>query len=189
MRVTALTHRCEPYYLSTSTGRPPDEPSVIAEVFNDLVLPVIRQQIPEVRDLWLPPAACSYRIAVVSIDKRYPGQARRVMMALWGMLPQFSYTKMVIVVDADVDARNWDDIAWVLATRMDPGRDVMMLDRTPMDYLDFASPLEGLAGKIGIDATTKIGAEAAREWGQEIVMSSESEAFADRLIAGLGAVA
>ncbi|MDP2122688.1 MAG: UbiD family decarboxylase [Hoeflea sp.] len=186
MQVTALTHRSQPLYLSTSTGRPPDEPSVIAEVFNDLVLPVIRQQIPEISDLWLPPAACSYRIAVVSIDKRYPGQARRVMMALWGMLPQFSYTKMILVVDKELDVRKWDDIAWALATRMDPGRDVMMLDRTPMDYLDFASPLEGLAGKIGIDATTKIGTETAREWGREIAMSPEAEAFADRLIAGLG---
>ncbi|WP_244447028.1 UbiD family decarboxylase [Hoeflea sp. BAL378] len=186
MQVTALTHRRNPLYLSTSTGRPPDEPSVIAEVFNELVLPVIRQQIPEVTDLWLPPAACSYRIAVVAIDKRYPGQARRVMMALWGMLPQFSYTKMIIVVDAGIDVRNWDDIAWVMATRMDPGRDVLMLDRTPMDYLDFASPIEGLAGKMGIDATTKIGTETARQWGEVIAMSAENEAFADRLIAGLG---
>lgn len=186
MQVTALTHRRHPLYLSTSTGRPPDEPSVIGEVFNDLVLPLIRQQIPEVSDLWLPPAACSYRIAVVSIDKRYPGQARRVMMALWGMLPQFSYTKMVIVVDTDIDVRNWDDIAWAMATRMDPGRDVMMLDRTPMDYLDFASPLEGLAGKMGIDATTKIGTETGREWGRVMAMSPEAEAFAEKLMAGIG---
>lgn len=186
MQVTALTHRSNPLYLSTSTGRPPDEPSVIGEVFNDLVLPVIRQQIPEIRDLWLPPAACSYRIAVVAIDKRYPGQARRVMMALWGMLPQFSYTKMVIVVDADIDVRNWDDIAWAMATRMDPGRDVLMLDRTPMDYLDFASPVEGLAGKMGIDATTKIGTETSREWGQVIATSPEAEAFADNLLAEIG---
>ncbi len=187
MQVTAITHRRDPLYLSTSTGRPPDEPSVIGEVFNDLALPVIRQQIPEVRDLWLPPAACSYRIAVVSIDKRYPGQARRVMMALWGMLPQFSYTKMVIVVDADIDVRNWDDIAWAMATRMDPGRDVMLLERTPMDYLDFASPAEGLAGKMGIDATTKIGAETARDWGQVMATAPEDADFAERLLAGIGA--
>lgn len=186
MQVTALTHRHNPLYLSTSTGRPPDEPSVIGEVFNDLVLPVIRQQIPEVSDLWLPPAACSYRIAVVAIDKRYPGQARRVMMALWGMLPQFSYTKLVIVVDTDINVRNWDDIAWAMATRMDPGRDVLMLDRTPMDYLDFASPLEGLAGKMGIDATTKIGAETGRDWGQVMAMSPEAEAFAEKLMAEIG---
>ena len=155
-------------------------------MFNDLTLPVIRQQIPEVRDLWLPPAACSYRMAVVSIDKRYPGQARRVMMALWGMLPQFSYTKMVIVVDDDIDVRNWDDIAWAMATRMDPSRDVMLLERTPMDYLDFASPAEGLAGKMGIDATTKIGAETVREWGQVMATSPEDAAFADRLLAEIG---
>ena len=186
MQVTALTQRRDPLYLSTATGRPPDEPSVIGEVFNDLALPVIRQQIPEVRDLWLPPAACSYRMAVVSIDKRYPGQARRVMMALWGMLPQFSYTKLVIVVDGDIDVRNWDDIAWALATRMDPGRDVMVLERTPMDYLDFASPDEGLAGKLGIDATTKIGAETRRDWGQVMAQSPEAEAFAEALLARIG---
>jgi len=136
-----------------------------------------------VTDLWLPPAACSYRMAVVRIDKRYPGQARRVMMALWGMLPQFSYTKMLVVVDADIDARDWDDIAWALATRMDPSRDVMLLDRTPMDYLDFASPLEGLAGKIGIDATTKIGSETTREWGTVMALDPEHQARAEALLA------
>lgn len=189
MRLSAITHRRDPLYLSTFTGRPPDEPSVIGGVFNDLALPVIRQNLPEVRDVWLPPAACSYRIAVVSIDKRYPGQARRVMMGIWGMLPQFSYTKMIVVVDDDIDARNWDDVAWAMATRMDPARDVMTIDRTPMDYLDFAAPLEGLAGKIGIDATTKIGAETARAWGEVMTMTPEAEAFAADLIAreGLGA--
>ena len=183
MRITAVTHRRDPLYLTTVTGRPPDEPSVIGEVFNDLAMPMIRAQIPEVRDLWLPPAACSYRIAVVSIDKRYPGQARRVMMALWGMLAQFSYTKMVIVVDADIDARNWDDIAWAMATRMDPARDVIVLDATPMDYLDFASPQAGMAGKIGIDATTKIGAETTRDWGQVMALDPRDEAFAADLLA------
>ena len=183
LRVSAITCRRDPLYLSTVTGRPPDEPSVIGEVFNDLALPVIRQQIPEIRDLWLPPAACSYRMAVVRIDKRYPGQARRVMMALWGMLPQFSYTKLVVVVDGDIDIRNWDDIAWALATRMDPARDVMVLDRTPMDYLDFASPLEGLAGKLGIDATTKIGTETGREWGREMHLDPAHVARAEALLA------
>ncbi len=185
MRVTAITCRRDPLYLTTVTGRPPDEPSVIGEVFNDLALPVIRAQIPEIRDLWLPPAACSYRIAVVKIDKRYPGQARRVMMALWGMLPQFSYTKLVVVVDGDIDIRNWDDIAWALATRMDPSRDLMRLDQTPMDYLDFASPLEGLAGKLGIDATTKIGAETARDWGREMRLDPAHAARAEALLAGV----
>lgn len=182
MRLSAITHRRDPLYLSTITGRPPDEPSVIGEVFNTLALPVIRAQIPEVTDLWLPPAACSYRMAVVQIDKRYPGQARRVMLALWGMLAQFSYTKTLVVVDRDIDPRNWDDIAWAMATRMDPARDVMVLDNTPMDYLDFASPREGLAGKLGIDATTKIGSETTREWGQVMVLDPAHEARANEIL-------
>jgi 4-hydroxy-3-polyprenylbenzoate decarboxylase len=183
MQVSAITHRQDPLYLSTYTGRPPDEPAIIGEVFNTLALPVIRAQIPEIRGLWLPPAACSYRIAVVSIEKRYPGQARRVMMALWGMLPQFSYTKMIVVVDDDIDPKNWDDIAWAIATRMDPGRDVMMIENTPMDYLDFASPEPGLAGKMGIDATTKIGAETRREWGEVMRTAPKDADFAADLVA------
>lgn len=182
MRLSAITHRRDPLYLTTVTGRPPDEPSVIGEVFNTLALPVIRAQIPEVTDLWLPPAACSYRMAVVQIDKRYPGQARRVMLALWGMLAQFSYTKTIVVVDRDIDPRSWDDIAWAMATRMDPARDVMVLDNTPMDYLDFASPREGLAGKLGIDATTKIGAETKREWGKVMALDAAHEARATALL-------
>ena len=182
MRISAITNRRDPLYLSTVTGRPPDEPAVIGEVFNTLALPVIRAQIPEVRDLWLPPAACSYRMAVVQIAKRYPGQARRVMLALWGMLAQFSYTKTIIVVDEDIDPRNWDDIAWAMATRMDPARDVMVLDNTPMDYLDFASPREGLAGKLGIDATTKIGAETSRDWGRVMALTPSHEARAAEIL-------
>lgn len=182
LQVSAVTRRKDPIYLSTYTGRPPDEPSIIGEVFNQLALPTIRSQFPEIRDLWLPPAACSYRIAIVSMDKRYPGQARRVMMALWGMLPQFSYTKMIIAVDADIDPRNWDDIAWVLATRMDPSRDIMILENTPMDYLDFASPQPGLAGKTGIDATTKIDSETSREWGSVMTMSNEDKTFAAAIV-------
>lgn len=186
MQVTAMTSREDPIYLSTYTGRPPDEPAIIGEVFNQLALPLIRSQIPEIRDLWLPPAACSYRMAVIAIDKRYPGQARRVMMALWGMLTQFSYTKMIIVVDADIDPRNWDDISWAMATRMDPARDVMVLERTPMDYLDFASPEAGLAGKIGIDATNKIGSETTRDWGRLMRTAPEDAAFAAELLARRG---
>ncbi|MDX5349546.1 MAG: UbiD family decarboxylase, partial [Paracoccaceae bacterium] len=185
MRLSAITHRRDPLYLTTVTGRPPDEPSVIGEVFNTLALPVIRAQIPEVTDLWLPPAACSYRMAVVQIDKRYPGQARRVMLALWGMLAQFSYTKTIVVVDRDIDPRCWDDIAWAMATRMDPARDVMVLDGTPMDYLDFASPREGLAGKLGIDATTKIGAETTRDWGRVMALDPAHEARAAELLRGV----
>lgn len=182
VQVTAMSHRRNPFYLSTYTGRPPDEPAIIGEVFNQLALPSIRAQIPEIRDLWLPPAACSYRIAIVSIDKRYPGQARRVMMALWGMLPQFSYTKMIVVVDTDIDPKNWDDVAWALATRMDPARDVMVLENTPMDYLDFASPQPGLAGKMGMDATTKIGSETSRDWGKVMKTSAEDVSFAADLL-------
>ncbi len=189
MNVSALTTRNDPLYLSTYTGRPPDEPAIIGEVFNGLALPVIRGQIPEIRDLWLPPAACSYRMAVVSIDKRYPGQARRVMMALWGMLPQFSYTKIIVVVDEDIDPRNWDDISWALATRMDPGRDVMILEKTPMDYLDFASPEAGLAGKIGIDATNKIGTETTRDWGEVMQTAPEDAAFAADLLSRMEGMA
>jgi 4-hydroxy-3-polyprenylbenzoate decarboxylase len=185
MRLSAITHRRDPLYLTTVTGRPPDEPSVIGEVFNTLALPLIRAQIPEITDLWLPPTACSYRMAVVQIDKRYPGQARRVMLALWGMLAQFSYTKTIVVVDRDIDPRSWDDIAWAMATRMDPARDVMVLDGTPMDYLDFASPREGLAGKLGIDATSKIGTETAREWGRVMTLDPRHEARAADLLRGV----
>ncbi len=185
MQLSAITHRRDPIYLSTYTGRPPDEPAIIGQVFSRLALPTIRAQIPEIHDLWLPPAACSYRIAVVSINKRYPGQASRVMMALWGMLPQFSYTKMIIAVDPDIDPANWDDIAWALATRMDPARDVMLLENTPMDYLDFASPRAGLAGKMGIDATTKIDSETSRQWGQVMQTSACDAAFAADLVSRL----
>ncbi|NEY91513.1 UbiD family decarboxylase [Tabrizicola oligotrophica] len=185
LQVSAITCRPDPLYLTTVTGRPPDEPSVIGEVFNDLALPVIRAQIPEVQDLWLPPAACSYRMAVVKIAKRYPGQARRVMMALWGMLPQFSYTKMIVVVDDDIDPRNWDDVLWALSTRMDPARDLMVIDGTPMDYLDFSSPREGLAGKLGLDATTKIGSETTRDWGRVMTLDPGHAARAAELLAGV----
>lgn len=159
-------------YLTTFTGRAPDEPSVLAEALLDVFKPLLRQQIPEILDVWLPPEACSYRIAVVSIVKKYAGQARRVMMGFWSLLPQFSMTKMVVVVDDDIDIRSWPDVMWAVATRMDFSRDLMTLDRTPIDTLDFASPLEGLGGKIGFDATRKIGPETSREWGKELKMSS-----------------
>jgi 4-hydroxy-3-polyprenylbenzoate decarboxylase len=152
MQISRITCRSDPLYLSTVTGRPPDEPSVIGEVFNDLALPVIRAQIPEVLDLWL---------------------------------PQFSYTKMIVVVDDDIDARNLDDVLWAISTRMDPARDLMVLDGTPMDYLDFASPREGLAGKLGIDATTKIGAETTRDWGRVMALVPGHEARAADLLRGV----
>jgi 4-hydroxy-3-polyprenylbenzoate decarboxylase len=188
MRITAITTRRDPIYLTTFTGRPPDEPSVIGGVLNDLALPTMRRQIPEIVDLWLPPEACSYRMAIVSIRKAYPGQARRVMMGLWGMLPQFNYTKTIIIVDDDINVRDWQDVAWALATRMDPSRDLTVIGSTPIDYLDFASPEPGLGGKLGIDATNKIGAETHREWGTTLGMSAEIQKRVDaiwpRIVAG-----
>jgi 4-hydroxy-3-polyprenylbenzoate decarboxylase len=181
MQITAVTTRESPIYASTFTGRPPDEPSVIGAAFNDLFVPLLCRRIPEVVDCWFPPEACSYRIAVVSIRKRYPGQARRVMMGLWGMLPQFSYTKFVVVVDDDIDVRDWKDVAWALATRMDPSRDTMLVHDTPIDYLDFASPVEGLGGKLGLDATNKIGSETSREWGRKLAMESDVRQRVDAL--------
>ncbi|MBR7654703.1 UbiD family decarboxylase [Brucella oryzae] len=186
MQVTAITTRKNPVYLSTYTGRPPDEPSRLGEVMNELFVPIVRKQFPEIADLWLPPAACSYRAMVVSIDKRYPGQARRVMMGLWSMLPQFSYTKLIIAVDPDIKVRNWDDVMWALATRFDASRDVVMLSDTPVDYLDFASPRSGLGGKLGLDATNKIGAETDREWGVVLKMSDDVIANVDAMWGELG---
>jgi len=163
------------HYLTTFTGRAPDEPSVIGASLLDVFKPLLRQQLPEIVDVWLPPEACSYRIAVIAIAKSYAGQARRVMMGFWSLLPQFSMTKMLIVVDDDIDIRAWPDVMWTLATRMDPSRDLLVAERTPIDQLDFASPLEGLGGKLGIDATRKIGAETGRDWGKTIVMDEAVE--------------
>ncbi|WP_394700814.1 UbiD family decarboxylase [uncultured Cohaesibacter sp.] len=157
--VTAITHRKDPIYLSTYTGRAPDEPSVISEALNDVFMPLVRQAFPEVVDCWLPPETASYRVAVISIRKRYAGQARRVMMGMWSMLPQFNMTKLIIIVDAHINARSWEDVMWAVATKTDPSRDLLQVGNTPIDYLDFASPLEGLGGKLGIDATDKIGSE------------------------------
>ncbi|MCB1885783.1 MAG: UbiD family decarboxylase [Geminicoccaceae bacterium] len=171
--VTAMTMRRQPIYLSTFTGRPPDEPSVLGEALNDVFLPLFQQQFPEVVDFWLPPEGCSYRVAVVSIKKAYPGHARRIMMGVWSYLRQFVYTKFVIVVDDDVDARDWKDVVWAISTRVDPGRDLVVIDRTPIDYLDFASPESGLGGKLGIDATDKWPPETHREWGRRLRMADE----------------
>lgn len=190
LRVTAITSRATPIYLSTFTGRPPDEPSIIGEALNELFVPILRRQLPEVVDCWFPPDACSYRMAVVSIRKRYAGQARRIMMGLWGMLVQFSYTKFIIVVDDDIDVRDWRDVSWALATRMDPARDLLVSDRTPIDYLDFASPVAGLGGKLGIDATNKVGSETCREWGRVVTMDQDVgrriDALWERLAATMG---
>ena len=168
--ISAITMRRKPIYLSTFTGRPPDEPSVLGEALNEVFIPLFQQQFPEVVDFWLPPEGCSYRIAVVSMKKAYAGHAKRVMMGVWSYLRQFMYTKWVIVVDADIDARNWKDVMWALSTRMDPARDITVIESTPIDYLDFASPVSGLGSKIGLDATDKWPGETNREWGRQIRM-------------------
>jgi len=171
--VTAITMRKDPIYLSTFTGRPPDEPSVLGEGLNEVFIPLLQQQFPEIVDFWLPPEGCSYRVAVVSIKKAYPGHARRVMMGVWSFLRQFIYTKFVIIVDDDIDCRDWKDVVWAMSTRMDPARDIMVVENTPIDYLDFASPESGLGGKLGLDATNKMPPETHREWGQQIRMDQE----------------
>ncbi len=171
--ITAITMRRDPIYLSTFTGRPPDEPSVLGEALNEVFIPLLKQQFPEIMDFWLPPEGCSYRIAIVSMRKAYPGHAKRVMMAVWSYLRQFMYTKWVIVVDDDIDARNWKDVMWAVSTRMDPARDITLVEHTPIDYLDFASPDSGLGSKIGLDATNKLPPETKREWGRLIRMDEE----------------
>lgn len=169
-RISAITMRKKPIYLSTFTGRPPDEPSVLGEGLNEVFIPLLTQQFPEIVDFWLPPEGCSYRIAVVSMKKAYPGHAKRVMMGVWSFLRQFMYTKFVIVVDDDINCRDWKDVMWAVSTRMDPVRDITMIEGTPIDYLDFASPESGLGGKVGLDATNKWPPETHREWGEKLAM-------------------
>ncbi len=168
--ITAITMRRNPIYLSTYTGRPPDEPAILGEALNEVFIPLLQQQYPEITDFWLPPEGCSYRIAVVSMKKAYAGHAKRIMQGVWSFLRQFVYTKFVIVVDDDINARDWKDVMWAISTRMDPVRDIVTVENTPIDYLDFASPESGLGGKLGLDATNKVGNETHREWGQEIYM-------------------
>lgn len=172
-KVSAITRRREPIYLSTYTGRPPDEPSILGEALNDVFVPMFTQQFPEVVDFWLPPEACSYRVAVVSMKKAYPGHAKRIMLGVWSFLRQFMYTKFVIVVDEDINPRDWNDVMWAISTNVDPARDVTMIENTPIDYLDFASPESGLGSKMGIDATTKLEPETKREWGRKIRMTDD----------------
>ena len=171
--ISAVTMRRQPIYLSTFTGRPPDEPSILGEALNEVFVPLLIQQFPEIVDFYLPPEGCSYRIAVVSMRKAYPGHAKRVMMGVWSFLRQFMYTKWVIVVDDDIDARSWKDVMWAVSTRMDPARDITLVEGTPIDYLDFASPESGLGSKIGLDATNKWPPETKREWGRKIRMSED----------------
>jgi 4-hydroxy-3-polyprenylbenzoate decarboxylase len=189
--ITAMTMRREPIYLSTFTGRPPDEPSVLGEALNEVFLPLFQQQFPEVVDFWLPPEGCSYRVAVVTMRKAYPGHARRVMLGVWSYLRQFMYTKFVIVTDDDIDARSWQDVIWALSTRVDPARDLVILENTPIDYLDFASPESGLGSKLGIDATDKWPPETSRTWGTKLRMSDDivarvTERWADYGLPGCG---
>lgn len=184
--LSAITMRRQPIYLSTFTGRPPDEPSVLGEALNEVFIPLLRQQFPEIVDFWLPPEGCSYRIAVVSMKKAYPGHAKRVMMGVWSYLRQFMYTKWVIVVDDDIDARDWKSVMWAISTRMDPARDITVVENTPIDYLDFASPVSGLGSKIGLDATNKWPGETHREWGRQIAMDPAVVEKIDRMWPELG---
>jgi 4-hydroxy-3-polyprenylbenzoate decarboxylase len=171
--ISAITMRSNPIYLTTYTGMPPDEPSVLGEALNELFIPLLQQQFPEIVDFYLPPEGCSYRVAVVSIKKAYPGHAKRIMMGIWSFLRQFIYTKWVIVVDDDINVRDWKDVIWAMSTRMDPVRDLTLIENTPIDYLDFASPHSGLGGKVGFDATNKWPPETSREWGNKIVMKQD----------------
>lgn len=169
--IERITQRQAPIYHSTYTGRPPDEPAILGVALNEVFVPILQKQFPEIVDFYLPPEGCSYRMAVISMKKQYAGHAKRVMLGTWSFLRQFMYTKFVIVVDDDVDVRNWQDVIWAMTTRMDPARDLIILENTPIDYLDFASPVSGLGSKVGFDATNKWPGETNREWGRTIVMS------------------
>lgn len=171
--IKTITMKKQPIYLSTYTGKPPDEPSILGEALNEIFIPILQQQFPEIVDFWLPPEGCSYRVAIVSIRKSYPGHAKRIMMGIWSFLQQFMYTKFIIVVDNDINIRDWKEVIWAISTRSDPARDTTFIDNSPIDYLDFASPLSGLGSKMGIDATNKIPPETNREWGKKIEMTKE----------------
>lgn len=188
LTVTHITHRDNPIYHSTYTGRPPDEPAMLGLALNEVFVPLLQKTFPEITDFYLPPEGCSYRLAVVTIKKQYPGHAKRVMMGVWSFLRQFMYTKFVIVTDDDVDARNWEDVIWAITTRMDPARDCVIVENTPIDYLDFASPVSGLGSKLGFDATNKWPAETDREWGKPISMSQDVKDRVDTLWDELGII-
>lgn len=179
--ITHITQRKNPIYMSTHTGRPPDEPAVLGEALNEVFVPLLKAQFPEIIDFYLPPEGCSYRLAVVSINKQYPGHAKRVMFGIWSFLRQFMYTKFIIVVDHDINIKNWHDIIWAITTRMDPIRDTTMVDHTPIDYLDFASPVAGLGSKMGLDATNKWAGETQREWGTPIVKNEAVTSKIDQI--------
>jgi 4-hydroxy-3-polyprenylbenzoate decarboxylase len=184
--VTCITHRKDPIYHSTYTGRPPDEPAVLGVALNEVFIPLLQKQFPEITDFYLPPEGCSYRLAVVTMKKQYPGHAKRVMMGVWSFLRQFMYTKFVIVTDDDINARDWKDVIWAMTTRMDPARDTLLVENTPIDYLDFASPVSGLGSKMGMDATHKWAGETSREWGRTITMDESVKQRIDELWDELG---
>lgn len=186
LTIERITHRRDPIYHSTYTGRPPDEPAILGLALNEVFIPILQKQFPEISDFYLPPEGCSYRLAVVSMKKQYPGHAKRVMMGIWSFLRQFMYTKFVIVTDDDIDVREWKDVIWAMTTRMDPARDITLVENTPIDYLDFASPTTGLGSKIGFDATNKWSGETNRNWGHPIRMSKEIKARVDEIWPSLG---
>lgn len=183
--IERITQRKNPIYHSTYTGRPPDEPAILGVALNEVFVPILQKQFPEIVDFYLPPEGCSYRMAVISMKKQYAGHAKRVMLGTWSYLRQFMYTKFVIVVDEDIDVRNWEDVIWAITTRMDPARDLTVLENTPIDYLDFASPVSGLGSKVGFDATNKWPGETHREWGKPIVMSKDVTQRIDKMWASL----
>ena len=184
-RIDRLTHRRDPIYHSTYTGKPPDEPAILGVALNEVFVPILQKQFPEITDFYLPPEGCSYRMAIISIKKAYPGHAKRVMFGLWSFLRQFMYTKFIVVTDDDVDIRNWQEVIWAITTRMDPVRDTTLVEHTPIDYLDFASPVSGLGGKMGLDATNKWPGETPREWGRTITMDAAVTQRVEQIVAGL----
>jgi 4-hydroxy-3-polyprenylbenzoate decarboxylase len=186
MEVQRITMRREPIYHSTYTGKPPDEPAVLGMALNELFVPLLARQFPEILDFYLPPEGCSYRLAIVRMRKQYPGHAKRVMFGVWSYLRQFMYTKLVVVCDEDVDIRDWKEVIWAITTRVDPARDTLIAENTPIDYLDFASPVSGLGSKMGIDATSKWAGETQRQWGRPIVMDPEVRRRVDQLWDRLG---
>ncbi len=178
--------RRDPIYHSTYTGKPPDEPAMLGVALNEVFVPLLQKQFPEITDFYLPPEGCSYRLAVVSMRKQYPGHAKRVMFGVWSFLRQFMYTKTIIVVDEDIDIRSWQEVIWAMTTRMDAKRDTVIVDNTPIDYLDFASPVAGLGSKMGLDATNKWPGETSREWGRTIEMDAEVKQRVDAMWSELG---
>ncbi|MEN8763724.1 MAG: 4-hydroxy-3-polyprenylbenzoate decarboxylase [Thiogranum sp.] len=184
--IDCITHRDNPIYHSTYTGRPPDEPAILGVALNEVFIPILQKQFPEITDFYLPPEGCSYRMACISMKKQYPGHAKRVMFGVWSFLRQFMYTKFIIVTDDDVNVRDWKDVVWAMTTRMDPARDITLVEKTPIDYLDFASPQAGLGSKIGMDATNKWKGETEREWGRPITMNAEVKARVDEIWDQLG---